>query len=136
MNASFLQEELMDHYKFARNRRTLAAPDFEVLDDNPSCGDRVCIGGNVSGNILKELGFQAEGCILSQAATSMLVDDCTGKTIEEVASMGKKDILRMVGIPLGPTRMKCALLCLDVLRRGVCTLQQQKNSTAYERENS
>jgi len=117
--SSFLQEELMDHYRFPRNRGQLETPDFAAHDENPSCGDRIGIQGNVKDNTVSELCFDGKGCILSQAATSMLVDGCRGKTLEELSSLSREDILAMVGVKVGPVRAKCALLCLDVLRKGI-----------------
>jgi len=126
--SSFLQEELMDHYRFPRNRRKITTPDFVARDENPSCGDRVCIQGKLEGDIVSDLGFTGEGCILSQAVTSMLVDDAMGKTIGELSSLSREDILKLVGIKLGPVRAKCALLCLDVLRKGIKPLTSSQKT--------
>ena len=42
-----------------------------------------------------------------------------GKTIDEVKKLNRDDILELIGIDLGPVRLKCALLSLKVLKAGV-----------------
>ena len=49
----------------------------------------------------------------------MLTETVKGKTLEDVKSMGKGDVLDLLGIDPGPTRIKCALLGLKVLKLGV-----------------
>lgn len=120
MTTEFSQEELLDHYRHPRNRGLLEDANFSGQDYNPSCGDRVAIAGCIDeSRVVKKLSFSGSGCVLSQAAASMLTELCIGKTSDQILHLSKDDILAMVGIPLGPTRLKCALLCLEVLRDGL-----------------
>ena len=48
----------------------------------------------------------------------MLTEEILGKSLDEVKQMGKDDILEMLGVQLGPVRLKCALLSLKVLKAG------------------
>ena len=54
--------------------------------------------------------------MVSQAAASILLQSCVGKTVDEVLKLDKDDILKLLGIPLGPNRIKCALLSLEALK--------------------
>lgn len=119
MNDTLYQELLMDHYKYPRNRGALPSYDFTSCDDNPSCGDRVCFFGIVENNRLSKISFEGKGCIISQAIASMLTEECMQKSCEEVTELSKEKICSMVGIHLGPNRIKCALLPLFVLQEGV-----------------
>ena len=128
--SNIYQEELMDHYKYPRNRKKIEKPDFESGQHNPSCGDSVQVEGKVEKDekgVLRivDLGFSGSGCVISQAATSMLTQKCKGKSVDEVLAMTKDDILKMLGIELGPTRMRCALLCLHALKEGLDKLQKR-----------
>ena len=117
-------EELQDHFKFPRNKGTLVHPDISVGDSNPSCGDRVHFYVNILDGKISELKFEGEGCVISQAAASMLSEHCKHMKLDLVLSMTKEDIISILNLSLGPTRLRCALLCLEVLQRGVMQLKQ------------
>ncbi|MFH1461819.1 MAG: iron-sulfur cluster assembly scaffold protein [bacterium] len=125
MSIDIYQEKLMDHYKNPRNKRKLENPDFSSGQQNPSCGDSILIEGKLENNKIKDLCFDGSGCVVSQAAASILLPACIGKTVDEVLKLDKDDILKMVGIPLGPNRIKCALLSLQALQD---SLKKLKNN--------
>jgi nitrogen fixation NifU-like protein len=54
----------------------------------------------------------------------MLCEHISGRTLEEVKSLTREDVLEMLGIELGPVRLKCALLALKTLKAGVYGLPQ------------
>ena len=118
------REEILEHYKFPRNRGSLAHPDITYKDTNPLCGDEVQIDLNVKDGVIADVKFQAKGCAISQAATSMLTDMIEGKSLKEIKKLGKKEILESLGIELGPVRLKCALLCLKVLKSGIYGIKE------------
>lgn len=118
-DAKLYQEELVDHFKYPRNKKKIENPDFSSGQQNPSCGDSVFIEGKIQNNKIVDLGFSGSGCVISQAATSMLTELCKGKTIDFVLKLTKDDITKMVGLILGPIRLKCALLCLQALKEGL-----------------
>ena len=119
MNDKIYQEELLEHYKYPKHRKKITNPDFAAGDYNPSCGDRIAIEGSIKDGKITDLGFQGSGCVISQAAASMLMEEAMGKTTEQIQALTKDNITELVGIPLGPTRLKCALLCLEVLQQGI-----------------
>lgn len=123
MADSLYQENLLDHYKYPRNRGTISPCNFMQCDDNPSCGDRVCFSGRMRDGKVTELYFEGKGCIISQAIASMLTEECTGKTANEIQKISKESVCSMVGIPLGPNRIKCALLPLFVLQEALKTMK-------------
>lgn len=120
------QEELLEHFKYPQNRKKLAHPDFSSGDYNPSCGDRMSIQGTIKDDILTDLGFDGSGCVISQATASMLTELCLGKTIQHALQLTSDDIIKLVKIPLGPTRLKCALLSLQVLQQGISDYKKNK----------
>ena len=112
------QEELLDHYENPSNYGTLPNPDISHEEDNPLCGDRIRIDLIVEDDIITEVRFSGHGCTISLAAASMLTEEIEGKSLTEVKKLKRDDILDMIGIPLGPVRVKCALLALKVLKAG------------------
>jgi nitrogen fixation NifU-like protein len=114
------REVILDHYKNPHNHGTLDPHDFTYEDENPLCGDKIRIDVRLDENRrVKEVAFSGKGCAISQASASLLTDEIMGKTLEELKQISKDDILEMLGgIQLGPTRLKCALLSLKVLKAG------------------
>lgn len=113
------RENIIDHYQNPRNYGTLDHPDITYQDDNPLCGDVIRIDLKLDqDDRITEVAFSGEGCAISQASASMLTEEILGKTLEEVRHLSKDDVLEMLGIQLGPVRIKCALLSLKVLKAG------------------
>lgn len=120
MSSSILaQEELMDHYKFPRNKKTIQEPTFSENIYNPSCGDRIALTGVVTDGVLTDLGFAGSGCVLSQAAASILTEQVIGKTVVHIKQLDADTMINLVGIELGPTRARCATLALEVLKKSL-----------------
>ncbi|KKP25558.1 MAG: NifU family SUF system FeS assembly protein [candidate division TM6 bacterium GW2011_GWE2_31_21] len=113
------QKELMDHFKNPKNCGHLENPDFKVADENPSCGDKVSIEGKIQDDLICDLKFVSSGCVLSQASASILTEMCKNKKISEVLNISPETFIKEVGITLGPNRIKCALLPLVVLKKGL-----------------
>ncbi|HZY41031.1 MAG TPA: iron-sulfur cluster assembly scaffold protein, partial [Anaerolineae bacterium] len=92
--------------------------DISYEDSNPLCGDKIRINIKLKNNIVEEVKFSGKGCAISQASASMLTDELIGKSLDEIKKMDKQFVLDLLGIPLGPTRIKCALLPLKVIKAG------------------
>jgi nitrogen fixation protein NifU and related proteins len=112
------REAILDHYQNPRNYGTLEPADVSYEEDNPVCGDHIRLDLRLQDGRVSEVRFSGHGCAISQASASMLTETIQGKTLDELKAMGKDDILEMLGIPLGPVRLKCALLSLKVLKAG------------------
>ncbi len=114
------RELIIDRYKNPHFRGILEPHDISFEDDNPLCGDHIRIDLRVDGDErVNEVAFDGHGCAISQASADLLAENVLGKTIDEVKQINKQDILDMLGIELGPVRLKCALLSLKVLKAGV-----------------
>ena len=83
---------------------------------NPLCGDEVTITLAYDGDTISDVRFVGRGCAISQASTSMLMEQILGRSAAAVAAMPKEELLDELGIPLGPVRLKCALLGLSTLK--------------------
>jgi nitrogen fixation NifU-like protein len=118
------RENILEHYKHPRNQGTLEHPDITYEDANPLCGDRIRMDLNVRDGHIDQIRFSGHGCSISQAAASMLCEAVEGKPLEEVKKLGRDDVLEMLGIELGPVRLKCGLLALKTLKAGVYGLTQ------------
>jgi len=114
------RELIIDRYKNPQYRGALNPHDIGFEDDNPLCGDHIRVELRVdeTGKVT-EAAFDGHGCAISQASADLLMESVVGKSLEEVKQLSKDDLLGMLGLELGPVRVKCALLSLKVLKAGV-----------------
>jgi nitrogen fixation NifU-like protein len=129
---SMYQQIILDHYKHPQHRGLLDPFDAEVHHVNPTCGDEVTLRLRVVGDTIAELGWEGEGCSISQASTSVMSDLVVGKPIDEALALQQKfltlmqsqghaeltdadeeeleDAVAFEGVSKYPARVKCALL--------------------------
>lgn len=113
------RELILDHYRDPRNKGRLDPANISYGEDNPLCGDHIHLDLRLDDEQrVVEVGWDGEGCAISMASASMLSELIKGKTLDELRLLGKDDVLEMLGIELGPVRLKCALLSLKVLKAG------------------
>lgn len=119
------RELIIERYKAPHFRGHLEPNDIVFEDDNPVCGDHIeiTIRTNDNGRVI-EAAFDGHGCAISLASADLLIESIHGKTLDEVKALTKDDVLELLGIELGPVRLKCALLSLKVLKAGVYGLDE------------
>ena len=118
------RENILDHYRSPRNHGTLESPDITYEDANPLCGDLIRMDFKLKDGTIEQVRFSGHGCAISQASASMLCERVEGMALEEAKKIGRDDVLEMLGIELGPVRLKCALLALKTLKAGVYGILQ------------
>jgi nitrogen fixation protein NifU and related proteins len=114
------RDYILDHYKDPRNFGELEPHDREWLDHNPLCGDELGVHLIVddSGTVT-DLRFHGQGCAISQASASIASEELIGMKADAIAGLGADWIIDLLGIEISPTRRKCALLSLKVMRGAV-----------------
>jgi nitrogen fixation NifU-like protein len=132
---SMYQEIILDHYKHPRGREILQAPLAQAHHVNPTCGDEINVQVAVDANGGLIVGYQGEGCSISQASASVMAELVTGQRPEQVARM-RSEFLRLMhgrgavepdeemladgvafaGVAKYPARVKCALLAWMALQ--------------------
>ncbi len=125
------REMIIDRFQNPHYRGELDPHDISYADDNPLCGDHIRIDLRVDENDkVTEAVFDGRGCSISLAAADLLIEDVIGKSLADVKQLSKEDVLDLLGIELGPVRLKCALLSLKVLKAGVYGLGEGEASDA------
>lgn len=110
------QQNILDHWKHPRNSGRLEQPTVSHDEVNPLCGDKLHVELLVENDMIADVRFTGRGCAISQAAASMLTEVVKGKPLAEAKRIGKEEMLDLLGIPIGYTRLKCALLGLKALK--------------------
>lgn len=113
------QDIILDHYRNPRNFKAIPSCPCHGEAKNPTCGDRLAIDVSVKNGVIDDIGFQGVGCAISQAAASLLTEHVKGKSLDRALALGPKDVLGLLGVTLSPTRMKCALLSLETLKKAI-----------------
>jgi nitrogen fixation NifU-like protein len=119
MSSDIYKDIILDYYRNPRNFGDLPDPDVRAKDSNPLCGDIIEMQLKIRDGKVDDIRFKGKGCAISQASASMLTEAVKEKTLDELKTMGKPDVLELLGIDPGPTRIKCALLGLKVLKLAV-----------------
>ena len=119
-SADIYRELILDYYRNPRNFGKLEKFDIDSRDTNPLCGDEIEMQVKVGDHKeIEEVKFTGKGCAISQASASMLTELAKGKPLDWVKQLAKEDVFKLLGNPeLGPSRVKCALLGMKVLKTG------------------
>jgi nitrogen fixation protein NifU and related proteins len=127
------QEIILDHYKNPHHQCLRDPYEAEVHHVNPTCGDEITLRVHLSGTgddtVIEDVSYDAEGCSISQAATSVMTDLVIGKPLHEALSVHEsfltlmqgrggvepdeevlEDAIAFAGVARFPARIKCALL--------------------------
>lgn len=111
------QDIILDHYHHPHNKGKISHPNNSTLTNNPLCGDKIEMTVIFDKGKVKEIKFNGEGCVISQASASMLTDYAKNKSKLELKKLDSKFIIKMLGIDLGLNRIKCAVLPLEALHK-------------------
>lgn len=110
------RELILDHARNLRNWGLLEPNDFDHEESNPLCGDflRLTLRLGEQG-VITEVGWDGEGCAISQASASMFGEELIGMKLAAARDTDKQRLLENIGLRLSINRVKCALLPLKVL---------------------
>ena len=131
------QALISDHFRRPRNRGALNEAAMGRAD-NPACGDIVRVWAGVSDGKVVQATFDGSGCLLSQAAASMVTVFVRGKTLDAVARLRSAfaealrpgaealpvefgDLRALEGVRRFPNRARCAVLAFDALAEALAT---------------
>src|SRR4051812_43452467 len=114
------QEHILEHYEEPYHRGRCPQPTHGHEDDNPLCGDFVHVDLRIGPDgRIEEAYFDGDGCRISQAAVSMLMERIEGRSVDEIKTFSAQDMLALFGAKLTPNRQKCCLLGWRVLQAAV-----------------
>jgi nitrogen fixation protein NifU and related proteins len=146
---SLYQEIILDHYRNPHHKGLREPYEAEVHHVNPTCGDEVTLRVHVAegpdGLVVEDVSYDALGCSISQASTSVLTDLVIGKPVAEAMAIheeflalmqGKgqvepdedvlEDGIAFAGVAKFPARIKCALLSWMAWKDATTTAQMEE----------
>lgn len=127
LDEDLYQERILEHFEHPFHRGHCPAATHAHEGENPLCGDMVrlelCVDQD---GVIQDAYFNGQGCCISQAAASMLVEKVSGKRISELKSFTAKEMLELFGARLTPNRQKCCLLGWRVLQQALYSPVRQQ----------
>jgi nitrogen fixation NifU-like protein len=127
--SALYSEVILDHFRNPRNFGRLPSPSVACEDVNPLCGDRIRIELAISGGVVEAARFVGDGCAISLASASILTEMVAGAEIDRGEIVSNEELLSSLRSDIKPSRMKCALLPLEVLRSCVKIYRQRSNTS-------
>ena len=133
------REVILDHYRNPRKRGTLHGQHVHAEGNNPSCGDEFALDLAIEDDVIVDAAMQGQGCSISQASGSMMMDAIVGKSVDEARDLTHKfkimmtiedgenpvdpdqpgsvlgDLEALQGVRKFPVRIKCADLAWATL---------------------
>jgi nitrogen fixation NifU-like protein len=112
---------ILEHYRAPHNRGVLDPHDLHFADSNPTCGDELSMTIRLDDAkaAVADVAHDGRGCAISQASASILTDELRGLTLADLEAIDPKEVVENLGVPIGPARLKCALLVYKVLQGAV-----------------
>ena len=131
------QQVILDHSRERHGEGLPAEPASLSHQVNPTCGDDVTLGVRVKDGKIEAVGWEGDGCSISQASISVMHDLVDGADLATVARLSKdfdvlmhsrgrgvddavldalEDGAAFEGVSKYPNRVKCALLGWMALR--------------------
>jgi nitrogen fixation NifU-like protein len=142
------QEIILDHYRTKHHSGLRQPYDAEVRHVNPTCGDEVLLRVRLDGDTVTDVSYEAMGCSISQASTSVMSDLVIGNDIaydldlyEEFLTMMQskgqiepdeerlEDGIAFAGVAKFPARVKCALIGWSAFRDAVLRAQSEPKAS-------
>lgn len=143
---------ILDLWRNPQNFGEMQNPDFEAYELNPLCGDEVRIQLKLVSSIkpssrghstelnrspqaegnhesrIEGAVFTGNGCAISMATASLLTEFAKGKKLNDLTNLAEKDITSLLGIKVGPARIKCAILPLIALKKALASNEKAQSS--------
>ena len=127
---SLYKDVILEHYKRPHNRHALAGASHTQEGVNPSCGDELTLYLHIENGTIRDVGFEGEGCAISQASASLMTDAIKGGSVEQALALSRSFKAMIRGEPPAPelgeltslqgiaklhARVKCATLAWTTL---------------------
>jgi nitrogen fixation NifU-like protein len=141
------QQIILDHYKHPQHHGLPEAFDAEVHHVNPTCGDEVTLRVRLADGTIADLGWDGEGCSISQASTSVMSELVVGKPVDAAIALQQsflelmqsrgtaeltaadeellEDAVAFEGVSKYPARVKCALLGWMAMKSAVADAEEK-----------
>lgn len=133
------EEVILDHNKKPRNFNMIPEEcNHSAHGNNPLCGDQYNVYLTIKNGVIEGVGFDGEGCAISKASASMMLESVKGKRVNEAEILFRKihslltddelsfddedglgKLEALSGVKQFPMRVKCATLCWHIMNAAI-----------------
>jgi len=103
-------QEFLYHFKNQPYKKMVKKPNLSGTSKNLSCGDKMSVNLVVKNGVIRDIGYNPNGCVVSSGAMSILAEFVIGKTVKDVKTLKEDDVIKLLHINLTPSRVLCALM--------------------------
>ena len=118
-------QQLLGRFHNLKFQNQIANPDLRGKAINSLCGDEVEVWLKITGQQIVEIGWQGQGCAISQVAVDLLAEQVIGMTFKQVLELQDQGSIKLLNTQLKPSRHKCATLGLKALQNAISEQNQQ-----------
>ncbi|MFZ5438161.1 MAG: iron-sulfur cluster assembly scaffold protein [Patescibacteria group bacterium] len=118
----FYQEAMLAEFKEPQNKGKLVPADLEHEGRNASCGDEIklYLKFATDGQTITDIKWEGRGCVVSVTSMSLLSEKIKGKTLAELKTWDKTNLLPFFGMSeVNRGREKCFLLGLNAVQQAL-----------------
>jgi nitrogen fixation NifU-like protein len=124
-------EHILDHYDHPRHKHRLEDADVQLGGGNPGCGDLITVYLKIGDDeTIEAIGFEGEGCTISQAGGSIVAELAEGMSLDEVKQLGLETMIDEMGEDVVKSRVRCATLALGTLQAAVDQYRRDRTREA------
>ncbi|MCA9380374.1 iron-sulfur cluster assembly scaffold protein [Candidatus Dojkabacteria bacterium] len=120
------RQDMIDHYQNPRNYGEIFDADVIIELDNSSCGDKIKLFVKLKNDKIDKVSFTGEGCAVAIASASKLTEYAKGKDIKHIQELTTDDLLKIIKVDLTISRIKCANLSLETLKKSINSVDRKQ----------
>ena len=107
---------LYERYNHPKYKVTLNDPCLMSGVYNPSCGDKISVQIKYQEGKIIAVGYEAQGCVISGGSADLILEYALGKTAQEIMILNNEHVFAIIGMSLGPNRLRCAFITVEALK--------------------
>ncbi len=111
------KKHVLELYKSPKNYGVLENATHKATEYNSQCGDEITMQLIVENDKIKDVKFSGSGCVMSIVSASLLTNKIRDMYVKEIKKFNKQNILKILKIKPNSSRIKCALLGLEAVKK-------------------
>jgi nitrogen fixation protein NifU and related proteins len=113
------REQILERSRSPRHSGTVPQATHRAEGANQACGDEIRFEILVEDGRVSSMRHSTRACSICTASADLITEAMLGKPVAELEHWTTERVRESIGIPLSPTRLKCALLPLETIKEAL-----------------